>query len=95
MVKARRVIRRSGSLVAVPTGKVRTFENMKDLASFTRKQHKVFAFIMENGSQGLMRSGRQMRWCDLHVRNIVDTRIFREDPMDDQEVINTLLSLFR
>jgi hypothetical protein len=77
MVKARRIIRRKGSDVAVAVGKVREFDNLSSLAKFTRKQHKVFAFMVDNGSQGTMRSGRMMRWCDLHVRNVVDSRLFQ------------------
>jgi hypothetical protein len=79
-IKARRLIRRKGSPVAVAVGKVREFDNLSSLAKFTRKQHKVFAFMVDNGSQGIMRSGRRMRAVDLHVRNVLDSFLFDFPP---------------
>lgn len=79
-IKARRLIRRKGSPVAVATGRTREFSSLRELAKFTRKQHKVFAFEVETGSQGIMRSGRRMRAVDLHVRNVLDSFLFDFPP---------------
>jgi len=78
MVKARRVIRPRGSENAYAIGKVYHFDSLSSLGSWTRKQHKVYAYMITDiRSQGIMRSGRAMRWCDLNVRNILDSRLFQ------------------
>lgn len=69
-VIAVRIIRHRGSEFAVLQGGTRHFESIKALMDFTRKQHKVFAFVADNGRQGVCRSGRMMRRTDLIVKNV-------------------------
>lgn len=80
IIKARRLIRSKGDPVALPVGRTREFSSLRELAKFTRKQHKVFAFEIDNGNQGIMRSGRRMRAVDLHVRNVLDSFLFDFPP---------------
>lgn len=68
-VKAVRIIRHRGSMFAVLQGGSLTFPSLASLAAFSRRQHKVYAYSTEEGRQGVMRSGRLMRFVDLNVRN--------------------------
>lgn len=69
-VKAVRIIRHRASTFAVLQGGTRTFDSIGALMAFSRKQHKVFAFVADNGRQGVCRSGRMMRRTDLIVKNV-------------------------
>ncbi len=71
MVVAQRIIRRKSSKVAVNVGGVFTFGNVKDLIAHAKRQRKVYTFIDSEGNEGTVRSGRKMRRCDSHVRNVV------------------------
>jgi hypothetical protein len=68
-ITAIRIYRARGSDRAILVGGTRSFDSLKDLADWSRKQHKVYAFVGPTG-QGVMRSGRRMRWCDLYVKNV-------------------------
>jgi hypothetical protein len=69
-VKAIRIIRHRASTFAVLQGGTRTFDSIGSLMDFTRKNHKVFAFVSDTGRQGICRSGRMMRPVDLIVKNV-------------------------
>jgi hypothetical protein len=68
-VTAIRIYRARNSTNAILVGGTRTFPSLIALADWSRKQHKVYAYSTDAGKQGIMRSGRMMRFVDLHVRN--------------------------
>lgn len=68
-VTAIRIYRARGSDRVSLVGGTRSFESLKALADWTRRQRKVYAYSTDAGKQGVMRSGRRMRFVDLNVRN--------------------------
>jgi hypothetical protein len=68
-VTAIRIYRARGSAFAILVGGTRTFPSLAALANWSRKQHKVYAYASSEGKQGIMRSGRTMRFVDLNVKN--------------------------
>lgn len=68
-IVARRIYRPRGSTTAFLIGAPKVFNRLHDLFVWTRKHHKVMTYIDSKGNQGVVRSGRKMRACDLHVKN--------------------------
>lgn len=68
-VTAIRIYRARNSTNAILVGGTRTFPSLAALADWSRKQHKVYAYSTDVGKQGVMRSGRRMRFVDLNVQN--------------------------
>ena len=68
-VTAVRIYRARNSTTAILVGGTRTFPSLAALADWSRKQRKVYAYSTDAGKQGVMRSGRVMRFVDLNVRN--------------------------
>lgn len=73
VIIAQRIIRSKGSKVAARIGKVFTFATVSDMIATAKKRKQVFAFLTDDGSEGTIRSGRKMRRCDSHVRNVTES----------------------
>lgn len=73
MIVVQRIVRSKGSKVAVLSGKVLEVKNLQKLRAMTQKRRQVFAYLTEDLSEGIMRSGRKMRPVDANVRNVKET----------------------
>ncbi len=70
MIHAQRLIRHKGSKSAVNVGTIMVFDSISELREYAMSGKKVWSFTTDDGSIGIMRSGRAMRPCDQHVWNV-------------------------
>lgn len=73
VILVQRIVRSKGSKVAVLSGKVLEVKSLQKLRAMTQKRKQVFAYLTEDLSEGIMRSGRKMRPVDANVRNVKET----------------------
>lgn len=70
IIIAQRIIRHKGSTVALRTGKLLTFATVHAMIENAKRRRHVLSYIDNDGNEGTVRSGRHMRHCDSHVRNV-------------------------
>lgn len=77
IIIAQRIVRHKGSTVGVRTGKVFMFQSVSDMIETAKRRRQVLAFMDDAGNEGTIRSGRKMRRCDSHVRNVTVSGLSR------------------
>ncbi len=70
MIIAQRIIRHKGSTAAEREGKLFTFSKVSDMIETAKRRRHVLSYIDNDGNEGTIRSGRMMRHCDSHVKNV-------------------------
>lgn len=73
IIIAQRIIRHKGSTVAERTGKVFTFATVANMIETAKVRRHVLSYLDNEGNEGTIRSGRFMRRCDSHVRNVTES----------------------